>query len=439
MKRLAWGAHVSAEFRRIVADVALEIGIDPSWLMACMMFESGLDPSRVNAASGATGLVQFMPSTAMSLGTNVRVLAQMSAEAQLDQYVRQYFAPYHGKLATFNDCYMAILWPKAVGQPDDTILFASGRDAYLLNRGLDLDRDGAVTKAEAAAIPARLLAEGLLAQNAADVEAAGAPIAPVSTITPPEVPSASPSSIPAVELPATTSPENAMNPFIPIILQMIPTLLHIPGLAAAAAQPVPVPATGAVAGGSPHAADYAQLLQTIVDVFTKAVPGAQNTAMAVGMAQSDPKVQAQAAAAVVTHPDVAAQLDALAPTLDKMALYDKEAAAQRIAGRESGVAAALTDPYDVAPVMSKNITQMSWVAVVGMGVVIAIGMFLKAIFPAIPDYAGMLIPAIMLMLGQLLKERGAIVSYRWDGVFTKTQTQKIIDAGLKTTTTKETK
>ena len=45
--------------------------------------------------------------------------------------------------------YMAILLPKYVGQPDDAVLF-SGGVAYRQNAGLDTNRDGQVTKAEAA-------------------------------------------------------------------------------------------------------------------------------------------------------------------------------------------------------------------------------------------------------------------------------------------------
>ena len=52
---------------------------NPDFLLACMAFESGMSfcSSIRNAASGATGLIQFMPSTARGLGTTtVRVLIQ---------------------------------------------------------------------------------------------------------------------------------------------------------------------------------------------------------------------------------------------------------------------------------------------------------------------------------------------------------------------------
>jgi hypothetical protein len=100
---IAWGAKVSAEFRRKVIDLCEWLGADPSHLMAAMAFETGetFSASVRNRASGATGLIQFMPSTARSLGTTTDKLAAMTAEDQLD-YVRKYFAPYRNKMTTLS-------------------------------------------------------------------------------------------------------------------------------------------------------------------------------------------------------------------------------------------------------------------------------------------------------------------------------------------------
>jgi hypothetical protein len=46
---------------------------------------------------------------------------------------------------------MAILWPAAVGKSNDYVLFSSPSKAYEQNKGLDLNKDGNITKAEAAA------------------------------------------------------------------------------------------------------------------------------------------------------------------------------------------------------------------------------------------------------------------------------------------------
>lgn len=163
---LAWGKKVSQDFRETIYDICMDFAWDndlANALMSCIAFESGetFSPSVKNAAgSGATGLIQFMPSTARGLGTTTESLAAMSAVEQL-QYVRDYFRPYAHRISTINDMYMAILLPKYVGASQDSILFNSGTVAYRQNSGLDLNTDGKVTKAEAASKVAAKLAKGL--------------------------------------------------------------------------------------------------------------------------------------------------------------------------------------------------------------------------------------------------------------------------------------
>ena len=160
--RVAWGAKVTDAFKRKTIAIARRLSMDPDHLMAIMAFETGrsFDPSITNrAGSGATGLIQFMPATAKSLGTTTRELAAMSAFDQLD-YVEKYLKPYAGRMADLPSAYMAVLYPRAVSQPDDYVLFRKGSRAYKLNRGLDANGDGRVTKAEAAAKVLALLEEG---------------------------------------------------------------------------------------------------------------------------------------------------------------------------------------------------------------------------------------------------------------------------------------
>lgn len=163
--QLAWGARVSTAFAQAVFRICKEFGWGPahaSWLMACMAFETGatFSPSvRNGAGSGAVGLIQFMSSTARGEGTTVENLALLSAESQLD-YVRSYFRPYARRIASLSDMYMAILLPKYIGQPEDAVLF-SGGIAYRQNAGLDANRDGKITKAEATAKVAAMLTRGL--------------------------------------------------------------------------------------------------------------------------------------------------------------------------------------------------------------------------------------------------------------------------------------
>ena len=127
--------------------------------MAVMSFETGgtFNPGIANAAgSGATGLIQFMPSTAAGLGTSTQELAGMSRAQQM-QYVEKYLSNKNVKGKGLSDLYMAVLFPAAVGKPDDYVLFGRGAmagytgRAYDQNRGLDKNGDGSITKAEASA------------------------------------------------------------------------------------------------------------------------------------------------------------------------------------------------------------------------------------------------------------------------------------------------
>ena len=138
----------SQAFREKVIRIAADLQVDPNYLLAVMSFESGFDPAIRNPYSGATGLIQFMPSTASKLGTTTDALARMSAEEQLD-YVAAYFAPYKGRMRTLEDTYMVVLWPKAVGQGPGYVLFSSPSTAYTQNSALDTNKDGHITVAEA--------------------------------------------------------------------------------------------------------------------------------------------------------------------------------------------------------------------------------------------------------------------------------------------------
>lgn len=149
---MVWGAKVSETFRERVRWIGQTLGVDPNYLMACMAWESA-ETFRADiknaAGSGATGLIQFMPSTARMLGTTTAELARLTPEDQLN-YVYKYFKPWAGKLNNLGDVYMAILWPKGVGKPDDYVLWDKGKmpTTFKQNVGLDINKDAKVTRAE---------------------------------------------------------------------------------------------------------------------------------------------------------------------------------------------------------------------------------------------------------------------------------------------------
>ena len=155
---LAFGAvtrekHGQAFNDKVIA-IAGRLKCDPNHLMAVMAFETGekFSSDVKNAAgSGATGLIQFMPRTAKGLGTTTAKLAQMDAIDQRD-FVEAHFKSVVGSRAmpALSDVYMAVLLPSAVGKLDSHVLFAQGTRAYDQNKGLDKNKNGKITKAEAA-------------------------------------------------------------------------------------------------------------------------------------------------------------------------------------------------------------------------------------------------------------------------------------------------
>lgn len=143
------------EFAAGIDRLGAKYGVNPMAILAVMYFETGGTfgaDTRNAAGSGATGLIQFMPSTAEALGTTTEALARMSKVEQL-VYVEKYFDQFQGKIqgGSVDDLYMAVLWPRAIGKPEGYALFNQGTTAYEQNRGLDTNGDGQVTKFEAAA------------------------------------------------------------------------------------------------------------------------------------------------------------------------------------------------------------------------------------------------------------------------------------------------
>lgn len=132
-------------FAKRVYVISELLGIVPDWLMIVMNFESGLNPKAVNQASGATGLIQFMPSTAQGLGTTTTALLDMSNVEQLT-YVYKYLARYAGRIDSLTDLYLCVFYPAAVGKDDNYQL--GGAKVAQQNSIFDSNKDGVLTKSE---------------------------------------------------------------------------------------------------------------------------------------------------------------------------------------------------------------------------------------------------------------------------------------------------
>lgn len=140
-------------FLRKVKHIAQNLKCDYRDLLAVMNAESGLKTTAVNPNSGATGLIQFMPSTAKSLGTTTEELKRMSPLEQLD-YVEKYlirskkaagFKP-HERLSA-GQLYALVFLP---GRAKREVLTEAGEIYYKANKNVDVNKDGKITEEDLA-------------------------------------------------------------------------------------------------------------------------------------------------------------------------------------------------------------------------------------------------------------------------------------------------
>ncbi len=140
-----------AAFLERVCSASVEIGCSPESLLGLMFSESGLNSQAVNSSGGAVGLIQFMPSTAESLGTTSEALLNMSDVEQMD-YVVKYFnelcSGYKDKMGdtlSAGDLYSLTFLPS---RSANETLTTSDETYYSWNSGLDANGDGSITKTE---------------------------------------------------------------------------------------------------------------------------------------------------------------------------------------------------------------------------------------------------------------------------------------------------
>lgn len=136
-------------FRRKLIQIADKNGLNADYLASVISFETGgtFDPAVRNPLSGATGLIQFLSSTAKKLGTSIGALAGMTAEQQLD-YVERYYQHFHG-VESLEDHYLVVF---AGGKySPGAAIFKAPSKAYEQNKGLDRDGDGVITSEDATA------------------------------------------------------------------------------------------------------------------------------------------------------------------------------------------------------------------------------------------------------------------------------------------------
>lgn len=170
----AW--KVEASFIPTMRAGSARLGLDPNWVMAIMAVEtvSTFKPCIRNPFSRATGLIQFMPQTAIGLGTSIDALCGMSQTQQwrwVEEYLRRAIRA-SGRPRDLGSTYMLVFTPIYTQSPDSKVMYrhdggpcrVGGRmrkTAYCQNQVYDYaPKDGLITKFEAAEAARRKYREG---------------------------------------------------------------------------------------------------------------------------------------------------------------------------------------------------------------------------------------------------------------------------------------
>jgi hypothetical protein len=124
------------EERIKVREICKRQGIKSKWLYKIFRIESGGNPKAVNYQKGdninpyermlkgrATGIIQWLPSSAITCGTSTKDLYKMSILQQLD-YVERYMilATNEKEIKSFGDFYLVFFRPDGIGKPNNYIL-----------------------------------------------------------------------------------------------------------------------------------------------------------------------------------------------------------------------------------------------------------------------------------------------------------------------------
>jgi transglycosylase-like protein with SLT domain len=136
--------------------IAKRLDTEPAWLLNVIASESLFNPKARNGLPGQTaaGLLQFIERTARSLGTSTEVIRRMSPVEQL-RLVEKYLTPFRWRLNSLADVYLAVFRGFIIEGGDASVAAPldnsnKERRIYSLNRWLDFDGDGKITKGELA-------------------------------------------------------------------------------------------------------------------------------------------------------------------------------------------------------------------------------------------------------------------------------------------------
>lgn len=118
----------SVDFDTDLEALAAEHDLDPDKVRGLIGPESGGKANARNKDSGATGLIQFLPSVAKELGTSTEELAGMTPSEQLP-FVMKYLSDWGINSKSSRDDYaMAVAAPGFIGKSPDTVVYPKSSD-----------------------------------------------------------------------------------------------------------------------------------------------------------------------------------------------------------------------------------------------------------------------------------------------------------------------
>lgn len=150
--KLLFSNRVSKAFADKVNSISGKLGIEPDWLMFLMDWESaGSFRPSIENSFGCIGLIQFCPDysggeykTIGGVQYKMSIIKSMSSEDQLElvyEYLKEQQKTY-GRFSTYHDLYLSILFPVAIGKPDDYVLNTQSNPVF------DINKNGQVTAGE---------------------------------------------------------------------------------------------------------------------------------------------------------------------------------------------------------------------------------------------------------------------------------------------------
>lgn len=147
---LLFSNKVSKEIADRVIQRSNDLPVEPDWSMFLGDFESGLDAYRENPY-GCFSWFQFCPDVAggdyKTINGNRYYFSELKTWTPLQlldlsfDYLEEQ-QRIHGRFSTFYDMYLAILYPAAIGKPDDYVLNTQTNSIF------DLNKNGSITVGE---------------------------------------------------------------------------------------------------------------------------------------------------------------------------------------------------------------------------------------------------------------------------------------------------